>query len=458
MEDNKEAILTDYPNVISYECSKKIITQMERNICKINIGKTQGTGFFCKIPFPNEEKMLPVLMTNNHVINDSLLNQVNTKIELDIKEEADLKEIYLNHRIKYTNKEYDITIIEIKEKDNINNYLELDDIIIDDILNNNNQNKEYEDKTIYIIQYPKGELSVSYGILSSITLDKIYNFNHKCSTEKGSSGSPILTFNNKVFGIHKKGCNNLNKGTFLNFPIKEFINLNHDNNNNINNNKNSIDDALDNFEEEANVIHHKIIFIGDYGTGKTEIINKLVSNEGNNDIYEASIGVDFMTKTIKYENRNIKFQIWDTSGHEKYRGLIPSYVRNSSLVFLIYDINSRESFEGLENWIKFIHPTEKTKIVICGNKLHLIKREVDENEGWGFAKKYGLSFFEIDSRNSIRSMFYNSIAELPIFKGKIIDKEKFVKEHIEEDNREVTEANNEKDNNNNNNNKDCFIY
>ena len=54
-------------------------------------------------------------------------------------------------------------------------------------------------------------------------------------------------------------------------------------------------------------------------------------------------------------------------------------------------------------------------------------------------------------------MFYNSIAELPIFKGKIIDKEKFVKEHIEEDNREVTEANNEKDNNNNNN-KDCFIY
>ena len=34
MEDNKEALLTDYPNVISYECSKKIITQMERNICK----------------------------------------------------------------------------------------------------------------------------------------------------------------------------------------------------------------------------------------------------------------------------------------------------------------------------------------------------------------------------------------------------------------------------------------
>ena len=60
MEDNKESILSNYPNVISYDCSKKIIKQMERNICKINIGQTQGTGFFCRIPFPNMEKMLPV--------------------------------------------------------------------------------------------------------------------------------------------------------------------------------------------------------------------------------------------------------------------------------------------------------------------------------------------------------------------------------------------------------------
>ena len=38
--------------------------------------------------------------------------------------------------MKYTNEEYDITIIEIKEEDNINHYLELDDIILNDILNN----------------------------------------------------------------------------------------------------------------------------------------------------------------------------------------------------------------------------------------------------------------------------------------------------------------------------------
>ena len=232
MEDNKESILTGYPNVITYECTNKILKQMEKNICKINIGNTQGTGFFCKIPFPNQNNMLPVFITNNHIINEQLLNTNDKKINLYIEEDG-IKEILLNNRMKYTNKEYDITIIEIKDKDNINNYLELDDIIINDILNNNNKNYKYINETIYIIQYPENKLSVSYGILDKIYEDKKYNFNHKCSTRGGSSGSPILNINNKIIGIHKEGSNNnkYNIGTFLNYPIKKFIELNNKDNN-----------------------------------------------------------------------------------------------------------------------------------------------------------------------------------------------------------------------------------
>ena len=215
MVERKESLLYDYPNVISYECTKKIIEQMEKNICKINIPNNQGTGFFTKITFPNQNKLLPVLITNNHVINNDILNKENMKIKIDIKDEEDIKEIILNKRMKYTNEEYDITIIEIKEEDNINNFLELDDIIINDILNNINKNKEYINKTIYIIQYPENNLSVSYGILEDIYLDKKYNFNHKCSTKFGSSGSPILNINNKIIGIHKEGTNQYNVGTFL---------------------------------------------------------------------------------------------------------------------------------------------------------------------------------------------------------------------------------------------------
>ena len=189
MKGIKESVLTGYPKVISYECSQKIIEQMKKNICKIKVGEQQGTGFFCKIPFPDKNNLLPVLITNNHLINEPLLYKKDGNISINIKEETEIEKINLNDRMKYTNEEYDITIIEIKDQDNIKNYLELDDTIINDILFNKNSNKEYIDETIYIIQYPEGKLSVSYGVLDNIFQDKKYNFNHKCSTKGGSSGS-----------------------------------------------------------------------------------------------------------------------------------------------------------------------------------------------------------------------------------------------------------------------------
>ena len=140
MENIKEAQLTGYPNVISYESTKKITEQMEKNICKIKIREMQGTGFFSKIPILD----ILVLITNYHVINENV-----NEIKIKLKEENESRIINLENRIKYFNKEYDIAIIEIKDNE-INNYLELDDNLINDIINNYNKNEEYIDETIYI--------------------------------------------------------------------------------------------------------------------------------------------------------------------------------------------------------------------------------------------------------------------------------------------------------------------
>ena len=230
MESENEEILTGFPNYISYNSTKTIIEQMEKCICKIKLGKDkQGTGFFCLIP--DGDQPSTVFITANHIINEELLNDENGRIRILIEEENETRIINLNNRKKYTSPEdkYDITIIEIKEEDNIKNYLELDDDIKNDLINNNNRNQHYVDKTLYIIQYPKGNLSVSYGILSGIYEDKKYNFVHKCSTLGGASGSPILDeISHKVIGVHIKGGGNkeYNIGSFLNDAIKEFKQLN----------------------------------------------------------------------------------------------------------------------------------------------------------------------------------------------------------------------------------------
>ena len=57
---------------------------MEKNICKIKLGNIQGTGFFCKIPFSNKDNLLPIFITNNHAINQEILNEDNKNIYIYI--------------------------------------------------------------------------------------------------------------------------------------------------------------------------------------------------------------------------------------------------------------------------------------------------------------------------------------------------------------------------------------
>ncbi len=222
-ETNKEKLLESFPVPVTMECTDTILKQMKECICKINNQKGKGTGFFCYIP--NNNKKIPVLITCNHVIDEEIIKK-DDNIIVTLNNDKEKKIINLNKNRKiYTNKKerYDTTIIEIKEGDNINKFLDLDVHLFDDIQNICNEN-------IYVIQYPKLKLSqqiaaVSYGILK--TIDNEYKINHTCSTETGASGSPILnTSENRVIGIHTESSpkNNYNIGTHLKYPINEFLN------------------------------------------------------------------------------------------------------------------------------------------------------------------------------------------------------------------------------------------
>ena len=155
-----------------------------------------------------------------------------------------------------------------------------------------------------------------------------------------------------------------------------------------------------------------------------------------------------MSKNIRFRGQNIKIQIWDSAGQEKYKGLIPSYVRNSSIVFIVYDISNRSSFDNVNNWISFVKNIEKTTMILCGNKNDL-SREVEKNEGEELAKREGLLFFESSAKTNenIKNMFYSSIAGLPTF-GVYDEGEKvnLIKELLEENGGEDFQEGEAKDN------------
>ena len=199
----KEKDLTDYPGITSLESTEIIISQIKNNICKIYLDNgSKGTGFFCKIPIEknNNENLMTVLITNNHLIDEKYLKK-DSQITITINNNKIKYNLIIGKRIIYTSEKYDTTIIQIYEdKDDIHDFLELDyDIKEENYIN------LYIKKSIYILQYPNSErASVSYGIIQDIDSKEKFHIRHLCCTEKGSSGSPIMDLsNNKLIGIHK---------------------------------------------------------------------------------------------------------------------------------------------------------------------------------------------------------------------------------------------------------------
>ena len=245
----KEKKLNNSPEPVTISGTKTILNQLMNCICKLNINGANGTGFFCKIPFQNNETKI-FLMTNYHVL-DKNYYESNNKINLLINDEKEIKTIDLRiKRNTYFNKDNDIILIELNENDNIKYFLELDDNLF-----RHNNNILYENKSLYVLQYPHGNnAAVSFGLL--IFLDK-YEIKHTCSTEKGSSGSPILNLEtNKVIGIHKEGSINFefNKGTYLKNILIDFIQKN---TNKIKENKDNISynnaNIQNNYENDNNI-------------------------------------------------------------------------------------------------------------------------------------------------------------------------------------------------------------
>ena len=206
---------------IKLDQCKNITEQIDNYVYKIKIEKKEVFGFFCKIPLSNK----------NITMHVKLINKKDAKILIEFQKEKKIKELILKNRKKYTSQKYNITIIEIKKEDQIDNYLELEEGIIKGIGHEQNL-INYSEANIYMINYKIGKFTVAFSFIKCIYNEydenKIYNFKFGFRLDKKilTNGAPIFLFNNKLIGIinnmERKYYDDIN-GIFLSFPIKEFI-------------------------------------------------------------------------------------------------------------------------------------------------------------------------------------------------------------------------------------------
>ncbi|AEE87134.1 putative small GTP-binding protein [Arabidopsis thaliana] len=162
----------------------------------------------------------------------------------------------------------------------------------------------------------------------------------------------------------------------------------------------------------------KLVFLGDQSVGKTSIITRFMYDKFDT-TYQPTIGIDFLSKTMYLEDRTVRLQLWDTAGQERFRSLIPSYIRDSSVAIVVYDVSNRQTFLNTSKWIEDVHRERGQSnviIVLVGNKTDLVeKRQVSISEGEDKGKEYGVMFIETSAKENfnIKALFRKIAAALP---------------------------------------------
>jgi len=144
----------------------------------------------------------------------------------------------------------------------------------------------------------------------------------------------------------------------------------------------------------------KVVLVGNAGVGKTCLVRRFTQGlfpPGQG----ATIGVDFMIKTVEIEGEKIKLQIWDTAGQERFRSITQSYYRSAHSLILVYDVSNQPTFDCLPDWLREIEEYASPKVlrVLVGNKIDRDDPEIPPEVGEQFAARHNMYFLQTSAKN-----------------------------------------------------------
>ena len=157
------------------------------------------------------------------------------------------------------------------------------------------------------------------------------------------------------------------------------------------------DDGENENENEERI---NIMTLGNTEVGKSCFILRFTDNIFQ-EIYLATVGIDFKIKTETINNKQYKLFLYDTTGQEKYKSIALNIIKNAQGIILMYDITDRKSFESIPDWIKSVKDAKGSNfpMILLGNKLDKEDvRVIKEEEGKKLADEYKIKFFETSNK------------------------------------------------------------
>jgi len=160
----------------------------------------------------------------------------------------------------------------------------------------------------------------------------------------------------------------------------------------------------------------KILILGDSSVGKSHFLSKSCKNRISNK-KKMTIGLDFHIKTVRIKNKSYKLQIWETTGEEHFRFLIPIYCKGTNGIIFMYDITNPESLSLMNSFSGMIkEQAGDIPILLLGNKIDLkSNRKISKKTIEEISENYkNSSFLEVSSKTgkNVNKVFKNLTKEI----------------------------------------------
>jgi small GTP-binding protein len=158
----------------------------------------------------------------------------------------------------------------------------------------------------------------------------------------------------------------------------------------------------------------KIILLGESGVGKTNLIN-VFFGFGFDKNTETTLSSYCYDGEFQHKNKTYSYSIWDTAGQEKFRAINKMFIRDAKIIFIVYSIDNKYSFDEVDFWVNFVKEnlgTQKYIMALVANKCDLYEDQmVMDDEGQNAANKYGIEFITTSAFTNIIT-FKNFVYEL----------------------------------------------